>query len=68
MPGGLVPVDDSTSVTRVDLHVNRAMNRTAVRDSGDSDPLENRIEFLLLNTEAEVEYRKWFGGFVEVQG
>jgi hypothetical protein len=67
MPGGLVPVDNSAAVARVDLHVNRTMNGAAVLDSRVSDPLENRIEFLLLNAETEMEYWKWFGRFVEVQ-
>ena len=68
MPVGLIPIDDATSVLRVDLHVLRALDRTAVLDSGRPEALENRIEFFLIDPKAEVLDRKRSVVVDEVEG
>jgi hypothetical protein len=59
MPVGLVPIDDTTPILRVDLHVLRAADGAAVLDSSRPDALENRIEFFVIDPKAEVLDRKW---------
>ena len=54
MPVGLVPIDHAASVLRVDLHVLGATNCAAVLDSSGLDAPKNRIEFLLIDSKAEV--------------
>ena len=58
MPVGLVPIDHAASVLRVDLHILGAADCAAVTDSSLLDALENRIECLLIDSEAEVLDRK----------
>src|SRR5690349_5129559 len=54
MSVGLVPVHHAASVVRVDSHVLGTAHRAAVLDPGRLDAPENRIELLLVDTEAEV--------------
>ena len=54
VPVGLVPVDVATSKLRIDLHIHGSAYRAAILDSSRLDALENRIEFFVIDTEAEV--------------
>src|SRR4030095_150116 len=65
---GLVPIDHTASVLRIDLHVLGSVHGAAILDSGRLDALKNRVKLFFTDTEAEVLHGKRPVVIDEVEG